>query len=201
MFIEGKESSLGPGVNRANTLLLNNILEHLAILHDQELDLTKEESKLFTDQILRRHQNRYPHVCPIDEELYQRKSHEPLWRCFLKGISVTHVILTFIPSTLPDLKSLVCNETKHIPNLNDSLENNERTSSRTSNFSDVPINFQNSLCLPVYVFDCPLAMLVKAYMNNTDETTPTNDDIYEDHRFKANTFIYEEYTKYIITNV
>ncbi|CAH0562057.1 unnamed protein product [Brassicogethes aeneus] len=197
MFIEGKESSLGSSANKANVLLLNNILDHLNILHDQELDLSKAESDRFTQQILLRHQNQHPNNCPISE-FHSRSNFdvpvESQWRCFLKGISVTHVILTFIPSTLDDLKSLVCHETRNIPNLNVEVES-ERASSRTSNFSDVPINVQSSLCLPIYVFDCPLAMLVKAYMNNADDKTPTNEDIYEDHRFKTSGFIQEEYVK------
>lgn len=122
----------------------------------------------------------------------------PQWRCFIKGISVTHVILTFIASTLDDLKSLISSDHTNIPSLAESIDSTEGTSSRESNYSDVPINTSNSICLPIYVFDCPLSMLVNAYINNSEDSTPVKEDIYEDHRFKFNGFMHEECIKYVI---
>lgn len=118
------------------------------------------------------------------------------WRCFIKGISITHVILTFIPATLSDLKSLVHSDTTNIPSLSESRESVDRASSRGSNFSDVPINVTNSLTLPVYVYDCPLALLVNAYIQNPEEAKGAK-DIYEDHRFKSTDFVQDEYLKLV----
>lgn len=83
-------------------------------------------------------------------------------------------------------------EGTNTPSVNDSSESTERASSRGSNFSDVPINATNSLVLPVYVFDCPLALLVDSYVNNFDENEYGNNDIYEDHRFKFGSVIQED---------
>lgn len=120
----------------------------------------------------------------------------PQWRCFIKGISITHVILTFIPATLQNLKYLFFGDGTYTPSLNDSSESTERASSRGSNFSDVPINVTNSLTLPVYVFDCPLALLVDSYINNSNIAETTINDVYEDHRFKFGTVIQEDSVKY-----
>lgn len=117
------------------------------------------------------------------------------WRCFVKGISVTHVILTFVPGSLEDLKALVvCDRNVLITNV--TLENSDRSSSQASNYSEVPINNTNSLMLPVYVFDCPLALLVDSYINNYDVKSFLNKDVYEDHRYRFGVFIQEDFTKY-----
>lgn len=120
------------------------------------------------------------------------------WRCFIKGISVTHVILTFVPSTLNDLKSLVHSDTTNIPSLSGSKESFEGTSSRGSNYSDVPINVNSALTLPIYVYDCPLALLVSAYIANPEDAKLTK-DIYEDHRFKNNELVQDEWLRYVFS--
>lgn len=107
---------------------------------------------------------------------------ESQWRCFIKGISTTHVILTFIPASLQDLKNLTLFETQ---NYMENLDNGDRTSSRGSNYSDVPINSANYLVLPIYVFDCPLSLLVDAYINDLDYLNNTSKDVYEDHRYST----------------
>jgi hypothetical protein len=68
MFIERKDKSLnGYESDKSNKLLLDNIQEHLTLLHDQEIILTREESDRFTRQIVARHKNLYPYHCPIAE--------------------------------------------------------------------------------------------------------------------------------------
>ncbi|KAG5885699.1 hypothetical protein JTB14_002313 [Gonioctena quinquepunctata] len=210
IFIEGKGKAYPNESNtdKANRLLLDNILEHLGLLHDQELELTKEDSDRFTQEILLRHKNKQPHVCPISESVLYQVDHqesdektESQWRCFIKGVSVTHVILTFVASTLDDLKALMTLDHTNIPSLNESEESMERVSSRGSNISDVPINastsicLPNSICLPIYVFDCPLGRLVNTYVNSYEKTQSSDEDIYEDHRFKGNSFVQEECIK------
>ncbi|XP_018578793.1 KICSTOR complex protein SZT2 isoform X1 [Anoplophora glabripennis] len=207
MFIEGKEKSYLPdcNVDKANSLLLNNVIEHLGLLHDRELELTKDDSDRFTQVVLLRHKNKHPHTCPLAETHLNSAARSFLqetevattsqWRCFIKGVSVTHVILTFVASTLDDLKSLTSLDHTNIPSLAESIDSTERTSSRESNYSDVPINTSNSVCLPIYVFDCPLSMLVNAYINSAEDSTPVKEDVYEDHRFKFNGFVQEDCVK------
>lgn len=57
--------------------------------------------------------------------------------------------------------------------------------------SDVPINHASSLVLPIYVFDCPLSLLVDAYVTYSDRNV-FDDDVYEDHRFKFGLELSEE---------
>lgn len=116
------------------------------------------------------------------------------WRCFAKGISVTHVILTFVPATLQDLKSLMKYEPEN-SNVNSSNENLDRASSQASNYSEVPINNTHSLSLPMYVFDCPLALLVDSFITNSETYAVTSRDIYEDHRYKCGLVLQEESIK------
>lgn len=116
----------------------------------------------------------------------------PHWSCYVKGISVTHVILTFIPITLQDLKILLSPDSKSSSNLSVSTIDNDRASSQSSNYSEVPINTPTSLILPLYVYDCPLACLVDSYINNLSENSTVGKDIYEDHRFKFDQPIVQE---------
>lgn len=119
------------------------------------------------------------------------------WRCFAKGISVTHVILTFVPATLEDLKNLMKYESDNT-NITTSNENIDRASSQASNYSEVPINNTNSLSLPIYVFDCPLQLLVESYINNLEESAIMTTDVYEDHRYKFDEILPEESIKFVL---
>lgn len=175
MFIEDKLNEINEPVT-PNKLLLENILEHLILLNDDELKLSEFESERFTSQIISKHDN---------SNLFNATGNgtQPQWRCFVKGISVTHVILTFVPSTISDLKQLLtmkcdfnsCTNSGH-------LVDEERTPSRESNYSDVPINVSNNVFLPIYVFDCSLALIVNSFVQ--DNSAVSKYDICEDHRFK-----------------
>lgn len=116
------------------------------------------------------------------------------WRCFAKGISVTHVILTFVPATIEDLKMLMKYEPDN-SNISSSNEHIDRASSQASNYSEVPINNTNSLSLPIYVYDCPLALLVESFINNLESSAITSRDVYEDHRYKCGLIVQEECIK------
>lgn len=71
MFIEPREKRLllDHNIDKANRLLLDNFLEHLGMIHHKELELTKKDADRFTQEILLRHINTHPHVCPITESL------------------------------------------------------------------------------------------------------------------------------------
>ncbi|XP_050313415.1 KICSTOR complex protein SZT2-like [Anthonomus grandis grandis] len=171
-------------VDRANKLLLDNIFEHFSLLHDREIELSNEESECFTKEIITRHKNKEPHSCPIDEkQLNDDCSYR--WKCYVKGVSITHVILTFLPASVEDLKALVGVESSNLD------ESDERAASRGSNISDVPINTPNMLCLPLYVFDCPLKRLVSAYVDKENNSSYFLEDVYLDHRFKYTDSIVE----------
>lgn len=46
---------------------MENILIHMQCIHDQELDMTREESDKFTWHIIKRHRNKIPNLCPISD--------------------------------------------------------------------------------------------------------------------------------------
>lgn len=114
------------------------------------------------------------------------------WRCFLKGVSSSHIILTFIVGNFENLKNLLVDQT-HNSNSNENTDNAERASSADSNYSDVPINSSAAVCLPVYVFDCPLGRIINSYVNNIENSVTENEDSYKDFRFKE--FITHEYIR------
>lgn len=183
MFIEAKEKYIYPHhksvVNKANEILMENIQQHMRCIHDHELNISRDESDQFTLHVIKRHRNKGANLCPVSEN---REVANPQWRCFIKGISVTHVILTFLPASLKDLKQLVNFDPSANFNFNDA--ESERPSSRGSSCSDVPINAANTLTLPVYVYDCPLSLLVDAYINGGESAEIQNRDAYEDHRYR-----------------
>ncbi|KAF7281911.1 hypothetical protein GWI33_004033 [Rhynchophorus ferrugineus] len=124
-----------------------------------------------------RHEKKLNHVCPISKLNNDDNIH---WKCYIKGVSKTHVILTFLPASVEDVKRL----TGVYINISSDLDEvEERAASRSSNISDVPINNPNSLCLPVYVYNCPSKLLVNVFVNSDNDKRYAAEDIYEDHRF------------------
>lgn len=85
-------------------------------------------------------------------------------------------------------------------NISTSSENIDRASSQASNYSEVPINNTNSLSLPIYVYDCPLALLVESFISNSEASAVLSKDIYEDHRYKCGLIVQEECIKYQVLN-
>lgn len=196
MFIENT-IKLCCHTDKSNKVLMENVHNHLQYLHDYKLELTVEESTKFTDQVISRHRNKFPNTCPIS--VTKEASCEegettifPLWSCYVKGISVTHVILTFVPTTLRDLKMLSTYDTNSNSSFIVNSEGTERTPSQNSNYSEVPINVTSSLMLPLYIYDCPLSSLVDSYIHNPGGTNNFTKDSYEDHRFKTDTFVQED---------
>ncbi|KAL1492858.1 hypothetical protein ABEB36_011037 [Hypothenemus hampei] len=174
-----------PKENCPNRLLLDNIIEHFSLLHDRELDLSQKECDNFTKEIIKRHKNNLSHLCPISEKSLN-KQYNAGWKCYVKGISITHIILTFVPASVKDLVTLTATT-----GLNEAAED-DRVSSRNSNISDVPINAPEILCLPIYVYDCPLKLLVNSYVEHGSEKANTPLDCFLDYRFKYANFINTE---------
>lgn len=190
MFIEAKERYIYPyhkTIKKANEILMENIQNHMRCIHDHELSISQEESEQFTLHVIKRHRNKSQSLCPVAENFHKNTAEcsSPQWRCFIKGISITHVILTFIPASLKDLKDLVNFDSCNYSNFNFNDNESERASSRGSSCSDVPINAANTLTFPVYVYDCPLSLLVDAYINGGESVDIQNRDVYEDHRYRV----------------
>lgn len=154
----------------------------------------------------------------------------PRWKCFVKGISTTHVIITILPATEKDVRLItytgdnctsnnsekICdsdifdldiNEKISSPtsytkdtNLPDFLTLERRESKSSSQFitarSNGEHNFGNvdneaSLIIPVYVYDCSLALLIDALVGQLQ--MPQNKDIYQDHTFKIGEQVCEDF--------
>ncbi|XP_063220375.1 KICSTOR complex protein SZT2-like isoform X2 [Bacillus rossius redtenbacheri] len=112
-------------VDAPNMLLIDMMYEHLKNLHDRELYLSPENSIAFMHLLKEREREQAPYELPIpfvlhniphDQTTTSQSSASskkmdsavsPKWRCFLKGVSITHVMLTFIPASYVDLKLLM----------------------------------------------------------------------------------------------
>lgn len=187
MFIEDKDAKLSSDQEKSNKILMEIFHDHILLLNDRELHLGPEDSQHFLDLLRQRH-NKVPmhHRCPISA--YARYHHEdfltyqPQWRCFIKGVSTTHVILTFVPASLKDIKALN-NVKRQCP----AVVHDESESEESSNESEEPIvpkdDGQESLTLPVYVYDCPIAVLMNSYVNPLKNVKTNVKDIYEDCTF------------------
>ncbi|KAK7862806.1 hypothetical protein R5R35_004159 [Gryllus longicercus] len=117
-----------------NKLLYDMLYEHFKKLNNKELYLSAEDSQRFLHILLNREREEADIPLPIpklagksvpgqeeglscagspgsegtvcDKTPINLKT-VPKWRCFLKGISVTHVMLTFVPASFVDLKMLM----------------------------------------------------------------------------------------------
>ncbi|XP_014480858.1 PREDICTED: protein SZT2-like [Dinoponera quadriceps] len=227
--------------NSANKILMSNFLEHIKQLHNKELLLTSAESHKFTRMLLGRPRENGP---PLPFFLQGEKNCQddmsdiyPRWKCFVKGISTTHVILTILPATEKDVRLITypayaadnCTSNNSEKNFESDifdLDMNEKILSPTlcakdTNAPDFPTlerreskissqsttadstskanaeqNFanadnENSLVIPVYVYDCSLALLIDALVGRLQ--TPQNKDIYQDHTFKIGQEICEDF--------
>ncbi|XP_012229201.2 KICSTOR complex protein SZT2-like isoform X1 [Linepithema humile] len=221
----------------ANRILIGNFLEHMKQLHNKELLLTSAESQRFTRMLLSRPRENAPPL-PFSvqgEKRYRDNTSDiyPRWKCFVKGISTTHVIITILPATEKDVRLITyagdnCTSNHSEKNCESDifdLDMNEKISSPTvsyvkdTNISDFPTpeskipthsatgngsasktnvehNFDNidneaGLVIPVYVYDCSLALLMDALVGQFQ--TPQNKDIYQDHTFKIGEQVSEDF--------
>ncbi|GJQ67112.1 hypothetical protein Trydic_g21981 [Trypoxylus dichotomus] len=191
MFMEESALHLSD-MEKSNILLLDNIYSDLLCIHDRELEITADDCVQFIEQVIERHKERL-HSCPLGslnlEDNSPGEDTVVKWRCFLKGVSVTHVILTFIPASLKDTQNFILNSSqKSSP----SMSGSSTSIASQSTSSDVPINSKHSYSLPIFVYDCPLAALVDACINSHDNSIIYSRDIFEDHRFKNGSHIMEE---------
>ncbi|KAK2589304.1 hypothetical protein KPH14_007855 [Odynerus spinipes] len=233
MFANGSDHR-EEGRQSANRILMDGFLERVKHLHNKELLLTSAQSQKFTEMLLNRPRDEESTMLFFSKE--QNRTNEdsdfhPHWRCFVKGISATHVVLTILPASEKDVYLIAyprnlpennltnrnCNNEQHLntdANESNLSENNsyerksdssEQLSSENSNSncSNTPLDTtktseSESLVIPVYVYDCSLALLIDALIEKLE--SPRNKDIYQDHTFRVGQREREEFINSKLTN-
>ncbi|XP_018404829.1 PREDICTED: protein SZT2-like [Cyphomyrmex costatus] len=211
----------------ANRILMGNFLEHMKQLHNKELLFTSAESQRFTKMLLNRPRENIP---PLS--FFMQRDIYPRWKCFVKGISTTHVIITILPATEKDVRMIMYTGDNYTSNNSEKncdsdifdIDMNEKVSSPTLCAENLPdfvtferreskissqsttanstskanidhnydnVDNEGSLIIPVYVYDCSLALLIDALVGQLQ--TPQNKDIYYDHTFKVGEQIAEDF--------
>ncbi|XP_043599602.1 KICSTOR complex protein SZT2-like isoform X2 [Bombus pyrosoma] len=230
MFADGTIGN-DKGQGSANKILMDNFLDHMKQLHNKELLLTSAESQRFTKMLLDRRRVGGPPLPFFSEKERLSSNAEfnsyPRWKCFIKGISTTHVIITILPASEKDVVRLFTSSsyTEEQSARNNSERNGEstifnmdlneddtysRTTGMDINVTDFPslennesilygqciedniINTdtqkrfhdcEESLVIPVYVYDCSLALLIDTLVDKLKISH--NKDIYQDHTFRV----------------
>ncbi|CAG2053923.1 unnamed protein product [Timema podura] len=118
-----------------NKLLIDMLFDNLKKLHDKELNLSPRDCMSFLQSLCNRPRDGASYPLPLPSTLCKSEegkiwmqnsttnnsndssspgkcdsSSIPMWRCFLKGISITHVMLTFVPASFSDVKKLMITE-------------------------------------------------------------------------------------------
>nr|XP_033323081.1 KICSTOR complex protein SZT2-like isoform X1 [Megalopta genalis] len=189
MFANGSTAK-NESQGRANKILMDNVLEHVKQLHNKELLLTSAESQKFTTMLLNRSRDGGPRLpfFSLKERpfYYNDQCSYPRWKCFIKGISTTHVIITILPASEKDVR--LFNSSTHVEDffVSNNSEKNYKSSGKFGTFrSGENGNFQTfeeNRVIPVYIYDCSLASLIDTL---TDKSKILhNKDIYQDHTFR-----------------
>lgn len=204
-------------MENGNGILMNSFLKHIKHLHSKELLLSSVESQRFTSILCQRPREQGPPlpfdahrgehliltiVCSIVRWLFSfalefiNQTTSPRWRCFIKGVSTTHVIMTILPASEKDVQLLVLppeyfskdfasdvsdwdSESGFVPTIEN--PSSPTTKSRYRTLSNV-YNSKEGLIIPVYVYDCSLALLMDALISKLKSSR--SKDIYQDHIFK-----------------
>nr|CAD7261881.1 unnamed protein product [Timema shepardi] len=118
-----------------NKLLIDMLFDNLKKLHDKELNLSPRDCMSFLQSLCNRPRDGASYPLPLPSTLCKSEegkiwmqnsttnnsndpsspgkcdtSSIPMWRCFLKGISITHVLLTFVPASFSDVIKLMITE-------------------------------------------------------------------------------------------
>ncbi|XP_076387408.1 KICSTOR complex protein SZT2 isoform X2 [Megachile rotundata] len=176
------------GRESANKILMDNLLEHMKQLHNKELLLTSADSQRFTKMLLNRRRVGGPPL-PFFSQKEDSSNIElnsyPRWKCFVKGISTTHVIITILPASEKDVH-LFMSPSYTEDCLNDTKPETEFADDITSKMDEKRNieDFEGNLVIPVYVYDCSLALLIDTLIDKLKISH--NKDIYQDHTFRGN---------------
>ncbi|XP_023223130.1 KICSTOR complex protein SZT2-like [Centruroides sculpturatus] len=126
-FIQGLANSSMKQVNDQlpNQYLFEFFMDCIIEINDREINLSSSDMAIFPWLVHKRERNwneySIPFHCPnIPSELHIDSNYKfpgernkvkldsvPKWRCFVKNVETSHVLLTFIPATFEDLKNLV----------------------------------------------------------------------------------------------
>ncbi|XP_033214181.1 KICSTOR complex protein SZT2-like isoform X2 [Belonocnema kinseyi] len=228
----------------ANRILIDGFLDHIKNLHNKELLLTTTESQKFTEMIANRSRDEESHIpyfhTAQDDDKTTRAT--PQWRCFVKGVSTTHVILSILPATEKDVRLLMYPEEDvqdlylgtdsnlHYESLNSNFDLRDTNltpvpygrsqpendcaspnqnfddfgssiSSRTTTAHSTPKpeaypkvteeNPKRGLILPIYVYDCSLALLIDSLVEKLP--SPRAKDVFRDYTFRIGEHFQEEF--------
>ncbi|XP_023246457.1 KICSTOR complex protein SZT2 [Copidosoma floridanum] len=230
-----------------NGILMDGLLAHVRSLHNKELILSPAESDRFTEMLGSRPRPDgdpkllFGQSCTRDspDSVGQgNASANPRWRCFVKGISMTHVIVSLLPASEGDARLMAYPVDAERPSAlsatpipcascpNDSVVEQRQpqptteaggsrsdgnaspvqrplagyqertldldylrdalvfgTPCRASSSLSRPIEgSRQALVLPVYVYDCSLALLVDALVEKLER--PRARDVHRDHTFQ-----------------
>ncbi|XP_031836676.1 KICSTOR complex protein SZT2 isoform X3 [Nomia melanderi] len=185
MFTNGSNTK-HEGQNGANRILMDNFLEHIKQLHNKELLLTSAESQKFALMLLNRPRDGGPNLrfFSLKETLsekhgyYREQYSYPRWKCFIKGISTTHVVITVLPASEKDVRLFNSPTYAEDSPMSNNSEKNHKSSGKDEDFQ----SFEENLVIPVYIYDCSLASLIDTL---TDKLKIShNKDIYQDHTFR-----------------
>ncbi|XP_011497452.1 PREDICTED: protein SZT2-like isoform X2 [Ceratosolen solmsi marchali] len=237
--------------NNANGILMEGLLNHIQNLHNKELILSATDSNRFTKMLAARHREEESKFffCNYEIERNSKPMLYPRWRCFIKGISVTHVIVTLIPASENDVHLMTYPEEEidrhvlttpvfehqqddstseqldykqlevygdnrellpsadasSIQIASDILESNELdyfknalafSSPKTTDTYEKSLpstveNTKRGLILPIYVYDCSLALLIDALIEKLER--PRFKDIYHNHTYRMNEQLHEDF--------
>ncbi|KAK8725752.1 hypothetical protein OTU49_010460, partial [Cherax quadricarinatus] len=100
----GCESS----VDEANQILYNLLLDHLCQLHqNKEFHLSAADMQALPTVLQERQRPPSAKDSPFTNTTINKMSDPPKWRCFLKGVSSNHLLITLLPASYYDLKMLL----------------------------------------------------------------------------------------------
>ncbi|XP_047479590.1 KICSTOR complex protein SZT2-like isoform X5 [Penaeus chinensis] len=96
------------GIDEANQIAYSLLLEHLSQLHhDREFHLSTADLQALPKMLRDRQRSHNAQPSPFINTSVGRMSDPPKWRCFLKGVSNNHLLITLLPASYHDLKLLL----------------------------------------------------------------------------------------------
>ncbi|XP_069157334.1 KICSTOR complex protein SZT2 isoform X2 [Procambarus clarkii] len=95
-------------VDEANQILYSLLLDHLCQLHhNREFQLSPSDMAALPHVLQQRNRPPTAKSSPFSNTYINKTSDPPKWRCFLKGISSNHLLITLLPASYSDLKLLL----------------------------------------------------------------------------------------------
>uniref|UniRef100_T1IR37 A-kinase anchor protein 2 C-terminal domain-containing protein n=1 Tax=Strigamia maritima TaxID=126957 RepID=T1IR37_STRMM len=188
-----------------NQLLMELLYDNLSTINDREVHLTSQDNRLFPFQVRDRQnpglqgnvgpsKNTTDEVTSPNSAARTRKKSVsetagsiPNWRCFVKALSSTHVILTFIPASFTDLKQfahgrdqyskLGLSRVKYVQDDSEVKQDVITKFCADGNFSPPDKNTEasnkndqfGSIVLPIYVYDCSLTVLINQLVDRNEK--------------------------------